>query len=242
LTLSDTSSAFGIGGVGYANVKTILGPDIPNEVSPTYTSPDGLVTLSGYADTPGTTPANIHEEYNWFGVSGGNNSQSIEGAESMSVAFSGGAGLAAMGTRYTYGQVVISGFTSDPGFNDPSGTATDVSYSAGTLSYTFSAPNSPERVVKFNNLSASANQTLSLHTDGTANSQLTLTRLQYSTAVAPVTLAIQKMGNDVVLTWPNGTLQSSADVSTGFSDVNGATSPYTNAISAPVQFFRIKVQ
>ena len=242
LVITDTSGQFGIGGVGYASTRTILGPDIPNEVSPTYTTPDGLVTLSGYADTPGTAPANLHETYNWFGVSGGANSQSIDGAESMSAQFANGIGLSGLGTRYTYGQVVISGFTSDPGFTDPSGIATGVSYGSGTLSYTFSAPHSPELAVSFSNLAASAGQTLSLHTDGTGNSQLTLTRINYATAVAPVTLSIAKSGNDVVLTWPSGTLQESTSVSGTYNDLLGVTSPHTNAISGPQKFFRVKVQ
>ena len=242
LVITDTSGQFGIGGVGYASTRTILGPDIPNEVAPTYTTPDGLVTLSGYADTPGTAPANLHETYNWFGVSGGANSQSIDGAESMSAQFANGIGLSGLGTRYTYGQVVISGFTSDPGFTDPSGIATGVSYGSGTLSYTFSAPHSPELAVSFSNLAASAGQTLSLHTDGTGNSQLTLTRINYATAVAPVTLSIAKSGNDVVLTWPSGTLQESTSVSGTYNDLLGVTSPHTNAISGPQKFFRVKVQ
>jgi hypothetical protein len=187
-------------------------------------------------------PANLHENYNWFGISGGANSQSIEGAESMNVQFANGVGLSGLGTRYTYGQVVISGFTSDPGFTDPSGIATGVSYGSGTLSYTFNAPHSPELVVAFTNLAASAGQTLSFHTDGTGNSQLTLTRINYAAAAAPVILSIAKSGNNLVLTWPSGTLQESTNVLSGYTDVSGATSPYTTAISGPQRYFRVKVQ
>ncbi len=160
----------------------------------------------------------------------------------MSVQFANGVGLSGLGTRYTYGQVVISGFTGDPGFTDPSGIATVVSYGSGTLSYTFNAPHSPELVVGFTNLAASAGQTLSLHTDGTGNSQLTLTRINYATAAAPVTLSIAKSGNDVVLTWPSGTLQESTNVSGTYIDVLGVSSPYTNTISEPQKYFRVKVQ
>jgi hypothetical protein len=242
LILTDTTSQFGIGGVGYASAKTIMAPDIPNEVSSTYTTPDNLVTLNGYADTPGTIPANLHETHNWFGISGGVNSQSIDGSESLSVQLANGVGLAGLGTKYTYGQVVISGFTSDPGFYDPSGLATGVAYSSGTLSYAINTPHSPEVVVSFTNPGASAGQTLSLHTDGSGNSQLTLTRLTYATAVVPVTLRIVKSGDNVILTWPSGTLQQSTDVSGGYSDLPTATSPYTNAITGPQKYFRVKVQ
>src|SRR5206468_1825444 len=101
---------------------------------------------------------------------------------------------------------------------------------------------SPELVVSFANLAASAGQTLSLHADGTANSQLTLTRLDYATAATPVTLNIEKSGNNVILTWLSGTLQESTDVSGNYRDLTGVTSPYTNAISGPKKFFRVKVQ
>ena len=147
--------------------------------------------------------------------------------------------MTGLGTRYTSGQIIISGFTADPGFTDPSGTATGVSYSAGTLSYTFNAPHSPEVVVTFTNLAASLGQDLSLYTDGGPTSQLTLTRIDYS---APVSLSITKSGDNVILTWPNGTLQESSDALSGYTDVSGATGPYTNAISGPQRFFRVKVQ
>ena len=243
MRINSVDSQFGIAGIGYVNSHTLLGPDIPSNVSPSYSTPDGLLTLTGYSDnTPGTVPANIYENVNWFGVSGGNNNESIDGAESMNLHFAAGTRLSGIGTRYTSGQVFISGFASDPGFSDPSGIATGVSYSGGTLSYTFNAPHSPEIVVNFTNLSASAGQTLSMHTDGNPGSQLTLTRINYATSVAPVTLSITKSGSSVVLSWPNGTLQQSTNVIGTYSDVIGATSPYTNAISGTQRFFRVKVQ
>jgi hypothetical protein len=101
----------------------------------------------------------------------------------------------------------------------------------------------PEIVVNFSNPSASAGQTLSLHTDGSSGSQLTLTRINYAHAgVAPVTLSMVKSGNNVVLTWPSGTLQQSTSLSGGFSNVNGATSPYTNSITGVQDFYRVQVQ
>ena len=241
IRLNEADNQFGIGGIWYANVHTLLGADITSDVSPSYSTPDGLLTLTGYSDTPGTVPANLHENVDWFGVSGGANNESTEGAESLSLQLAPGASLSGLGTRYTYGQIVISGFAADPGFTDPSGIATGVSYSAGTLSYTFNLPRSPEVVVGFTNFGASAGQTLSLHTDGGGGSQLTLTRINYA-GVAPVTLSITKSGNSVVLTWPSGTLQESTNVLTGYTDISGATSPHTNAIAGPQKFFRVKVQ
>lgn len=242
LRLNSVGQQFGISRIGYVQLKTVLGTDIPANVSPTFTSPDGLVTLTGYSDTPGTVPSNLNRNNTWFGVSGGNNNESTEGAESLKVQFTGGAGLIGIGTRYTSGQIIISGFASDPGLSDPSGIATGVSYSAGTLSYTFNASASPEVVVGFTNSAASAGQTLSFHTDGNPASQLTLSRINYTAATAPVTLSIAKSGSDVVLTWPNGTLQSSTNAAAFYSDVSGATSPYTNSATGTQKFFRVKVQ
>ncbi|HEV2435520.1 MAG TPA: DUF2341 domain-containing protein, partial [Verrucomicrobiae bacterium] len=58
-----------------------------------------------------------------------------------------------------------------------------------------------------------------------------------------VTLSIQRSGNNIILSWASGTLQSASSVSGPYSNVNGATSPYTNAISgATTQFYRVRVQ
>jgi hypothetical protein len=236
----DPNYEFGIAGIGYANVHTLLGPDIPSNLSPTFATPDGLLTLNAYADTPGTVPANLYENVDWFGVAGGNNNEAIDGTESLQLQFSGGAGLSSFGTRYTSGQVVISGFASDPGFSDPSGTATGVSYAAGTLSYAFNAYRAPELVVHFSNLAASAGRTLSFHTDGNPGSQIALTRINY--AVGPVMLSIAHAGGSVVLSWPAGTLQQSTAITGTYTDVAGATSPYTNTMSGAQQYFRVKVQ
>ena len=235
-----TGFQFAIAGIGYANLQTLLGSDIPSNVSPSYTTADGILTLNAYSDTPGTVAANLYENVDWFGVAGGNNNEAIDGTESLSLRFSGGAGLSAVGTRYTSGQVVISGFASDPGFTDPSGTATGVSYSGGTLRYTFNQYHAAELVVAFTHPSASAGRTLSMHTDGNSGSQIALTRIGY--AMGPVTLSISKVSSDVVLTWPTGTLQQGTNVTGIYSDLSGATSPYTNAVSGMPRYFRVRVQ
>jgi hypothetical protein len=236
----NAGTQFAIAGVGYANSQTLFAPDILRDVSPTYTTPDGLLKLTGFSDTPGSAPANLYENVDWLGISGGNNSEAIEGAESMSLQFGAAAGLSGISTRYTSGQVVLSGFTSDPGFVDPSGTASGVNYAGGTLSYTFNAPHAPEMGVKFSNVAASTGQTLSLHTDGTAGSQIALTRINYS--LAQVLISITKSGDNVILTWPAGTLQEATVINGTYNDLSTATSPYTNAISGGQKFYRIKVQ
>ena len=55
-------------------------------------------------------------------------------------------------------------------------------------------------------------------------------------------LSVARFGNNVVLSWSLGTLQSSPTANVGFAPVTGATSPYTNSIGGSTRFFRLKVQ
>jgi len=57
-----------------------------------------------------------------------------------------------------------------------------------------------------------------------------------------VSVTINKLGNKVVLTWPVGTLQSAPVVTGTYTDVQGATSPYTNTVSGSATFYRLQVQ
>ena len=58
----------------------------------------------------------------------------------------------------------------------------------------------------------------------------------------PVRITIQVSGQSVILTWPQGTLQSANAVNGQYNDVLGATSPYTNTINGTRQFYRVRVQ
>jgi Concanavalin A-like lectin/glucanases superfamily len=53
-------------------------------------------------------------------------------------------------------------------------------------------------------------------------------------------VSISSSGNNVVISWPVGTLQSSTVVSGPFVDVVGAISPYTNSVSGTKSFFRVR--
>ena len=55
-------------------------------------------------------------------------------------------------------------------------------------------------------------------------------------------LSIVKSGGNVVVTWPVGTLQAAPAVSGTYTNVPGATSPYTNAISGSQKYFRVQIQ
>jgi hypothetical protein len=48
--------------------------------------------------------------------------------------------------------------------------------------------------------------------------------------------------NALVLMWTTGTLQSAPAAAGPYTDVSGATSPYTVAPSGDQQFFRVQVQ
>lgn len=54
-------------------------------------------------------------------------------------------------------------------------------------------------------------------------------------------VAFSRQGNKLVLTWPSGwSLEAATNVVGPYLDVPGATSPYTNDLSLPQQFFRLR--
>jgi hypothetical protein len=68
------------------------------------------------------------------------------------------------------------------------------------------------------------------------------TTIKYSSSVPPhVRLDFQKLNNELVLSWTNVgfNLQSAPTITSTFTNIPGATSPYTNSLAAPRQFFRL---
>lgn len=63
-----------------------------------------------------------------------------------------------------------------------------------------------------------------------------------NTIVLPITLTIHVSGNNAILTWPAGTLQSASQLNGPYINVTGATSPYTNTLSGAQQFYRVQAQ
>jgi hypothetical protein len=57
-----------------------------------------------------------------------------------------------------------------------------------------------------------------------------------------VRVTINRVGNNVVLTWPVGTLQAAPVVTGTYTNVPSATSPFTNAVSGSTKYFRVQVQ
>jgi hypothetical protein len=58
-----------------------------------------------------------------------------------------------------------------------------------------------------------------------------------------VLLNPQRLNSQLVLTWTNAgfSLQTAPALTATFTNLPGATSPYTNPATAPQQFFRLKL-
>jgi len=62
------------------------------------------------------------------------------------------------------------------------------------------------------------------------------------TSVTPIPLIAQRIGSQMRFSWTDATfvLQSAPAVAGVYTNIPGATSPFTNAISGPARFFRLK--
>jgi hypothetical protein len=74
--------------------------------------------------------------------------------------------------------------------------------------------------------------------NGTNQDALTI---KYSTSVPPPRLDFQLLNNQLVLSWTDAefNLQTASAVTGTFTNLPGATSPFTNALTGPQQFFRL---
>ena len=68
------------------------------------------------------------------------------------------------------------------------------------------------------------------------------TTIMYSSSIPPVYLDFQLLNNELALNWTNGgfSLQTSPASTGTFTNLPGATSPFTNPITGAQQFFRLK--
>jgi hypothetical protein len=73
------------------------------------------------------------------------------------------------------------------------------------------------------------------------NKALTPLQIQGHLLNSPA-VTINASGQSAVVTWTVGALQSAPAVTGPYTAVTGATSPFTNTVTASQQFFRIKLQ
>src|SRR5204863_956964 len=70
---------------------------------------------------------------------------------------------------------------------------------------------------------------------------LNLYNAAFGNVVPPVTLTIAKLGDRVVLSWPQGTLLEASDL-IGPWTTNSANSPFTNSPASSRKFYRVLVR
>jgi hypothetical protein len=58
----------------------------------------------------------------------------------------------------------------------------------------------------------------------------------------PLVFSVQKSTGNVVFNWPFGVLQSATNLAGPWTDISGATSPFTNTPAGPQQFYRVQLQ
>lgn len=75
-----------------------------------------------------------------------------------------------------------------------------------------------------------------------SNSVFTAYSSVTNTVALPSLLTIQRSGNQIILNWSGGTLQSAGEITGPFVNVPGATSPYTNTVTGTQQFYRVQGQ
>jgi len=172
--------------------ETFLATSITDNVAPTFSTTNGMLTISSFANSNATVTANLGQSGNWFGVVNGNPS-AIDGAESITLRFATNAALFRIGHIWTRARIIISGFASDPGFSDPGGYVSGVTYTNGTLSYFHPWDGGVEHAFNFRRPEASAGRTLRMNVYDTASGwQATITRIDYS--VDNMTTAVADLG------------------------------------------------
>ena len=58
----------------------------------------------------------------------------------------------------------------------------------------------------------------------------------------PASLGFQAVAGGLILTWPGGTLQSTTNLTSPWSNVLGSISPRTNPLSKLQEFYRLRLQ
>ena len=105
---------------------------------------------------------------------------------------------------------------------------------------------------RYNGLGNDSDNAIAIAVDGSGNVVVTghsynetnddYVTIKYSSSVPPPRLDFQLLSNELVLSWTNAgfTLQSAPAITGTFTNLPGATSPYTNALTGPQLFFRLR--
>jgi hypothetical protein len=163
-----------------ARGETFLATTITNDVASSFSTTNGMLTITSFANSNATATADLGQAGNWFGVVNGNPS-AIDGAECLTLRFATNAALFRLGHIWTRSRIIISGFASDPGFSDANGYVSGVTYTNGTLSYFHPWDGGVEHDFTFRNPEASTGRTLRMNVfDSASGWQATITRIDYS--------------------------------------------------------------
>ena len=155
----------------HAQAATITAPDITSGSS-SYTTGDGLVTLTPYSAVTGAgTVGTLGAGVNFFGVGADNKIQDVDGdpattgdREAIDIGLAGTVSVSGISFRWSRAAgaspdgIVISGFLSDPGATTSSGVG--ITYSSGSLFLNYGWDAGTIRSFDFSNPAASLGQTL----------------------------------------------------------------------------------
>lgn len=177
-------AALGAGLTGQA--ASLLAPMIPNNVSPMFTTGDGLLTIEGFSDSASTIPKNLTTGGGpgYFGVEANG---ALDNADTMKLQFAPGVGFAGFGDIWTRAVITITGFVSDPGLSPVGSPAGILSsgYSAGVLTLSLDWNGGTPRDFVLLDPGASAGQTLTLSMDYATAPQWAITHLDYNVVPEP---------------------------------------------------------
>jgi hypothetical protein len=193
-----TLATLGLGLTGQA--ASILPPMIPNNVSPTFTTGDGLFTINGFSDSTSTIPTNLRTggSPSYFGVEA---SGALDNTDTMKLQFGPGVGFTGFGDIWTRAVITISGFVSNPGLTPVGSPAGILSsgYSAGVLTLSLDWNGGTPRDFTLSDPGASAGQTLALSLDYATAPQWAITHLDYTVVPEPGSVALLALGGVTAL-------------------------------------------
>jgi hypothetical protein len=139
------------------------------------------------------------------------------------------------------GNVFVTGYSDSSGFNTNYDYATVAYSGAGVPLWTnrYNGPGNSDDTASAVTVDSSGNVFVTGYSLGSGTSYDYAT-IKYSSSVRPY-LNLQRLNNQVVLSWTNAgfSLQSSPAVTGTFTNIPGATSPFTNSTAARQNFFRL---